>query len=86
MSEHDVQHDEATPDTPEEPIAEGASADDAAVADNVDDLAVEHLTDSTPSPQPAGVEGDPIGDAEQHLASIDMDEQRRKAAELMKRL
>ena len=86
MSEHDVQHDEATPDAPEEPTAEGASADDAAVADNVDDLAVEHLTDSTPSPQPAGVEGDPIGDAEQHLASLDMDEQRRKAAELMKRL
>jgi hypothetical protein len=86
MSEHDVQQDEATPDTPEEPTAEGAPKDDAAVADNVDGLAVDHLTDSKPSPQPAGVQGDPIGDAEEHLASLDMDEERRKAAELMKKL
>jgi hypothetical protein len=86
MSEHDVQQDDATPDTPEEPAAEGAAADDSTVADAVDGLAVEHLTDSKPSPQPADVEGDPVGDAEQHLASLDMDEERRKAAELMKKL
>jgi hypothetical protein len=86
MSEHDVQQDEATPDTQEEPTAGGAPAEDSAVADNVDGLAVEHLSDSKPSPQPAGVEGDPIGEAEEHLASLDMDEERRKAADLMKKL
>ena len=86
MSEHDVQQDEAPPDTAQEPTAEGAPAEDAAVADSVDGLAVEHLTDSKPSPQPAGVEGDPIGEAEEHLAQLDMDEERRKAADLMKKL
>ena len=86
MSEDNVQQDEATPETTDEPTAEGVRADDAAVADTVDDLAVDHLTDSTPSPQPAGVQGDPIGEAEQHLASLDMEEERRKAAELMKKL
>jgi hypothetical protein len=92
MSEDNVQQDEATPDAPEEPTADttieeaAGSGEDDAVASTVDDLAVGHLSDSTPSPQPEGVQGDPIGEAEQHLASLDMEEERRKAAELMKNL
>jgi hypothetical protein len=88
MSENDVQQDEATPDTPEEEATTEGAADtgDEEVAENVDGLAVDHLTDAKPSPQPAGVQGDPIGDAEEHLASLDMDEERRKAADLMKKL
>jgi hypothetical protein len=86
MSEEDVQQDEATSDAQDEAAPESAGTDDTAVAENVDGLAVDHLTDSKPSPQPEGVEGDPIGDAEEHLASLDMDEERRKAAELMKKL
>jgi hypothetical protein len=86
MSEEDVQQDEATPDAQDEAAPESAGTDDTAVAENVDGLAVDHLTDSKPSPQPEGVQGDPIGDAEEHLASLDMDEERRKAAELMKKL
>lgn len=82
MSEDAVQQDEATPETTE---TEG-SGEDSAVAENVDGLAADHLSDSKPSPQPAGVEGDPIGDAEQHIASLDMDEERKKAADLMKKL
>jgi hypothetical protein len=85
MSEHDVEQDEAAPETPQA-AAEGVDSGDAAVADNVDELAVAHITDGTPSPQPAGVEGDPIGEAEQHLASLDMEAERRKAADLMKKL
>jgi hypothetical protein len=85
MSEHDVDQAEAAPDAPET-AAEGADTGDAAVAENVDELAVAHITDSKPSPQPEGVKGDPIGDAEEHIASLDMDEERRKAAELMKKL
>ncbi len=66
--------------------AEGASDDDGAVADDVDALAAERATDSKPSPQPEGVEGDPIGEAEEHIASLDMDAERQKAADLMKDL
>ena len=40
----------------------------------------------TKSPQPAGTEGDPIGEAEDHIASLDMDAERQKAADLMKKL
>jgi|tagenome__1003787_1003787.scaffolds.fasta_scaffold20528490_2 hypothetical protein len=93
MSEENVQQDEATPDAPEEPTADATiedaagSGEDDAVAGTVDNLAEEHLTSrSTPSPQPEGVQGDPIGDAEQHLASLDMEAERRKAADLMKKL
>ena len=87
MAEDDVQQqDEAAADAPDEATTEGAAGGDEAIAQNVDGLAAEHLTDSKPSPQPEGVQGDPIGDAEEHLASLDMDEERRKAAELMKKL
>lgn len=95
MSEEDVTQDEeetapddaATDDAPEAAADDdGAQGDDSAVADNVDGLASEHLTDSKPSPQPEGVGGDPIGDAEQHIASLDMEEERRKLQELQKKL
>jgi hypothetical protein len=76
----------ADDEAPEAAADDGAQADDSAIADNVDGLASEHLTDSKPSPQPEGVEGDPIGDAEQHIASLDMDEERRKLQELQKKL
>jgi hypothetical protein len=76
MSERDAeQQDEATADAPE------AAADDSQIADTVDERASE-LTGSKPSPQPEGTVGDPIGDAEEHLASLDMDEERRKVQEL----
>jgi hypothetical protein len=78
MSEHEEQQqDEAATDA--------ASADDSAMAETVDEHASE-LSDSKPSPQPEGTVGDPIGDAEQHIASLDMDEQRRKVEELSKKL
>jgi hypothetical protein len=94
MSEEDVTQaedeetatDEAPDEAPEAAADDGAQGDDSAIADNVDGLASEHLTDSKPSPQPEGVEGDPIGDAEQHIASLDMDEERRKLEELQKKL
>jgi hypothetical protein len=76
MSERDAeQQDEATTDAPE------TSADDSQMADTVDERASE-LTGSKPSPQPEGTVGDPIGAAEEHLASLDMDEERRKVQEL----
>jgi hypothetical protein len=78
MSEHEEpQQDEAEADAP--------SSDDASMADTVDERAGE-LTGSKPSPQPEGTVGDPIGDAEQHIASLDMEEQRRKVDELSKKL
>jgi hypothetical protein len=78
MSEHDEQQqDEAATDAP--------SSDDASMADTVDERAGE-LTGSKPSPQPEGTVGDPIGDAEQHIANLDMDEERRKVQELSKKL
>jgi hypothetical protein len=78
MSEHEEpQQDEAAADAP--------SSDDASMADTVDERAGE-LTGSKPSPQPEGTVGDPIGDAEQHIASLDMEEQRRKVDELSKKL
>jgi hypothetical protein len=78
MSEHEEQQqDEAAADAP--------SSDDSAMADTVDERADE-LTGSKPSPQPEGTVGDPIGDAEQHIASLDMDEERRKVDELSKKL
>jgi hypothetical protein len=78
MSEHDEQQqDEAATDAP--------SSDDTAMADTVDERAGE-LTGSKPSPQPEGTAGDPIGDAEEHIASLDMDEERRKVEELSKKL
>lgn len=93
MSEEDVKPEEetaaddtATDDAPEAAADTGADSDDSAVADNVDGLASEHLTDSKPSPQPEGVQGDPVGDAEQHIASLDMDEERRKLQELQNKL
>jgi hypothetical protein len=78
MSEHEEpQQDEAAADAP--------SSDDASMADTVDERAGE-LTGSKPSPQPEGTVGDPIGDAEQHIASLDMEEERRKVDELSKKL
>ena len=78
MSEHDEQQqDEAATDAP--------SSEDASMADTVDERASE-LTGSKPSPQPEGTVGDPIGDAEQHIASLDMEEERRKVQELSKKL
>jgi hypothetical protein len=78
MSEHEEQQQEETE-------ADAASADDSAMADTVDERAGE-LTGSKPSPQPEGTAGDPIGDAEQHIASLDMDEERRKVEQLSKDL
>jgi hypothetical protein len=78
MAEHDEQQQD-------EEAQEGASADDSAMADTVDERASE-LTGSKPSPQPEGTVGDPIGDAEKHIASLDMDEERRKVDELSKGL
>jgi hypothetical protein len=76
MSERDAeQQDEATTDAPE------ASAEDSQMADTVDERASE-LTGSAPSPQPEGTVGDPIGAAEEHIASLDMDEERRKVQKL----
>ena len=75
MSEREEQQDEATTDAPE------ASSEDAQMADTVDAHASE-LAGSKPSPQPEGTVGDPIGDAEEHIASLDMDEERRKVQKL----
>jgi hypothetical protein len=92
MSEEDVteQEEQATDDAPDAAADDGApeaaAADDSEIADNVDGLASERLSDPTPSPQPEGTVGDPIGDAEQHIASLDMDEERRKLEELQKKL
>jgi hypothetical protein len=78
MSEHDEQQQDEAP-------ADAPSSDDSAMADTVDERASE-LTGSQPSPQPEGTVGDPIGDAEQHIASLDMEEERRKVQELSKKL
>jgi hypothetical protein len=78
MSEHEEQQQD-------EDAADAPSSDDSAMADTVDERAGE-LTGSTPSPQPEGTVGDPIGDAEQHIANLDMDEERRKVDELSKKL
>jgi hypothetical protein len=78
MSEHEEQQQD-------EAAADAASSDDTSMADTVDERASE-LTGSKPSPQPEGTVGDPIGDAEQHIASLDMDEERRKVDELSKKL
>jgi hypothetical protein len=98
MSEEDVteQEQQATDDAPEAATDDGApeaaAADDGAqgedseIADNVDGLASERLSDPTPSPQPEGTVGDPIGDAEQHIASLDMDEERRKLQNLQDKM
>ena len=78
MFEHDEQQqDEAATDAP--------SSDDSSLADAVDERASE-LTGSKPSPQPEGTVGDPIGAAEQHIASLDMEEERRKVEKLSKGL
>jgi hypothetical protein len=77
MSEHEAEQQDEAPEDP--------SSDDSAIADTVDDKASE-LSGSKPSPQPEGTVGDPIGDAEQHIASLDMDEERRKVQELSKDL
>jgi hypothetical protein len=79
MSEHDEQQQD------EDAQEEGPSADDSAMAGTVDERASE-LTGSKPSPQPEGTVGDPIGDAEKHIASLDMDEERRKVDKLSKGL
>lgn len=87
MTDEDVvQEEEATPDAPEATADETIEGEDAAVASQVDDITVGNLTSDTPSPQPAGTEGDPIGEAEDHIASLDMDAERQKAADLMKKL
>lgn len=79
MSEQDEQQQEQATET------DAPSADDAAVADSVDERAGE-LSGSKPSPQPEGTVGDPIGDAEKHIAGLDMEEERRKVQKLSKDL
>ena len=79
MSEHEEQQQEEATET------DAQSSDDSGVADTVDERASE-LAGSKPSPQPEGTAGDPIGDAEQHIASLDMDEERRKVEQLSKDL
>lgn len=86
MPYDDVQQAEATQDVPAteaDAVIEGA---DEEVAGTVDALAAESLRDPSRSPQPEGVEGDPIGDAEEHIASLDMAEERRKLADLQRKL
>lgn len=78
MSEDEVQQ---TGETPEADI----SSEDAEVAGTVDQRADE-LSDAGPSPQPAGIDGDPIGEAESHIASLDMNAEREKVAKLQKKL
>jgi hypothetical protein len=73
MTEHEEQQQDEAADSP--------SSDDSAMADTVDERAGE-LTGSKPSPQPEGTVGDPIGDAEEHIASLDMEEERRKVRKL----
>jgi hypothetical protein len=85
MAEDDVPQDDA-PDAPEATADETIEGEDDEVAGTVDEMTVGNLSGDTPSPQPAGVEGDPIGDAEEHIASLDMDAERKKAADLMKKL
>ena len=82
------QEEEATPEAeaPEATADDTIEGEDAEVASQVDDITVGNLRSDTPSPQPAGTEGDPIGDAEDHIASLNMDEERQKAADLMKQL
>jgi hypothetical protein len=96
MSEEDVKQEEeqtagdapeaSTDDAPEASADETVQGDDSAVADTVDDIAVGKLNDPAPSPQPEGTVGDPIGAAEEHIASLDMDEERRKLQELQNKL
>jgi len=88
MSDDVVEQDEAVTDAApvEGNAVEGVAHDDAAIADNVDGLAVEKITSEYKSPQPAGVDGDPIGEAEDHLASLDMEAERKKAADLMRNM
>jgi hypothetical protein len=80
------EHEEATPDAPEATADATIEGEDAEVASTVDDITVDKLMSDTKSPQPAGTEGDPIGEAEDHIASLDMDAERQKAADLMKKL
>jgi hypothetical protein len=86
MAEDDVPQGEDAPDAPEATADETIQGEDDQVASTVDEMTAGNLSSNTPSPQPAGVEGDPIGDAEQHIASLDMDAERQKAADLMKKL
>ncbi len=87
MSDDAVQQEEeAAPDAPEATADATIEGEDAEVASQVDDITVGNLTSDTKSPQPAGTEGDPIGEAEDHIASLDMDAERQKAADLMKKL
>ena len=83
MSEHEEQQQDET--EADAPSSDAPSSDDTSMADTVDERAGE-LTGSKPSPQPEGTVGDPIGDAEQHIASLDMEEERRKVEELSKKL
>lgn len=73
MSEHD------------ETAEAAVDPEDAGIAETVDERADE-LTGSGPSPQPEGVTGDPIGQAEDHIESLDMDEERQKVQDLQERL
>jgi hypothetical protein len=86
MAEDDVPQDEDAPDAPEATADDTIEGEDDEIAGTVDEMTVGNLSSDTPSPQPAGVEGDPIGDAEEHIASLDMDAERQKAADLMKKL
>jgi hypothetical protein len=91
MSERDDEpQDEAATDAPEAAAddttaEEQVGSEDAQMADTVDERASE-LTGGPPSPQPEGTVGDPIGDAEQHIASLDMEEERKKVQDLSNKL
>jgi len=84
MAYDDEQQEEAATDAPEADA--GAQGADDAIAGTVDNLAAEKLDTGYKSPQPEGTVGDPIGDAESHIASLDMDEERRKLAEIQKNM
>jgi hypothetical protein len=89
MSERDDQpQDEAALEAAaDETTAEGqVDSEDAQMADTVDERASELIGSGPPSPQPEGTTGDPIGEAEQHIASLDMDEERKKVRELSDKL
>ncbi len=90
MSEDELQQqDEAQQDEAQQDEAAGAEAsgDDSQIADTVDERADELTgSDAPPSPQPEGTRGDPIGAAEAHIDSLDMDAERKKVQDLQKRL
>jgi|GEM_PF-4477967 len=84
--ERDAPQDDAKPDAAVGNAAAGVDSGDAEIADTVDEAVVTSITSDYVSPQPEGIDGDPIGEAEDHIASLDMAAERKKAAELMKKL